>query len=170
VLLVGGSVKYLRSGFADPAMPAVRTHANGFTFDAGVTIRGGQKFALGLVGYNLHDLGTAQAPVSAGGGISLTPTPGLLICADGLLDFTTQDPGRGRVQSFMGGAEYALANRFGLRAGGGYDGDRKVGYGALGVSLISEVGALDVGARQDLSGSGRSTFIGFAGRLFVPSP
>jgi hypothetical protein len=87
-----------------------------------------------------------------------------------VIDFTTSGQPRGKVLSVMGGFEYTVANRFAVRAGGGYDGQRRNGYGSLGLSFISEVGALDLGVRQDVSGSAKATFVGVAGRLFVPSP
>ena len=54
--------------------------------------------------------------------------------------------------------------------GGGRDGLSKNGYVAGGISLLSgDIGALDVGLRQDVSGNTKATIVGVSARLFVPS-
>jgi hypothetical protein len=169
---LGGTVRYLRArrdaGTAPAATPADRT--SGFTFDAGITIRPAASVAIGIVGYGLRDLDDAQVPMSAGAGVAVLPTEQLVLAVDGLLDFRTSELAQGRTLSVFGGAEYTFASRFAVRAGGGRGGPRERSFLTLGLSLLSEVGALDVGARSDLQGSEKEVFIGVAGRLFVPSP
>jgi hypothetical protein len=73
---------------------------------------------------------------------------------------------------YVGGVELTLASRFSLRAGGGRQGGYygPENFGSAGFSIISEVGALDVGGRLALSGKSETLYLGFAGRLFVPTP
>jgi hypothetical protein len=171
-IMLGGTAKYVRarrdgSGLT-PALPD--EHTSGITFDAGLTVRPVPSVSLGVVGYSLRDMKLPEAPLSLGWGIGFTPIPELLVAFDGVVDFTTYDDQRGNALSLMGGGEYAFANRLAVRAGGGYDGLRKNGYGSLGFSFLSELGAIDLAARRDVSGEVKATFVGIAGRLFVPSP
>jgi hypothetical protein len=78
----------------------------------------------------------------------------------------------------MAGGEFIFAQRFGVRAGGGYDATTGNGYLTAGASaLSSEVGAIDVGFWQDVSRSQdaagvsvpRQTVLGVSLRLFVPA-
>jgi hypothetical protein len=71
---------------------------------------------------------------------------------------------------YMGGAEFSFASVGAIRAGGGWNGLTKNGYASAGFSALSaEVGALDIGLRQDVTGEQKSTIVGISGRLFVPS-
>jgi hypothetical protein len=70
----------------------------------------------------------------------------------------------------MGGGEFSFSSAGAIRAGGGWNGLTKNGYLSAGVSALSgEIGAVDVGLRQDVSGSSMSTFVGISARLFVPT-
>ncbi len=168
---LGGTVRYLRArrdASAVPPLPADRT--NGFTFDAGITIRPARPVTIGLVGYGLRDLEDGQAPRSLGGGIAVTPVEALVLAVDGLVDFHTSEPAGGRTLSVFGGVEYTIGTNFAVRAGGGRGGVRERSFLSAGISALSEVGALDIGARSDLQGPSREVIVGVAGRLFVPSP
>ena len=60
-----------------------------------------------------------------------------------------------------------------MRAGGGYDGITQNGFFTAGLSAVSEVGAIDIGVRQDAFQEGsqaRETLAVVAVRLFVPVP
>jgi hypothetical protein len=70
----------------------------------------------------------------------------------------------------MGGAEFSFAATAAIRGGGGRDALTKSNYFSLGISALSaEIGSIDVGFRQDVSGVDKSTIFGFSARLFVPS-
>jgi hypothetical protein len=168
---LGGTVRYIRArrdAGANPTVPAAQT--SGLTFDAGISIRPVRAVTLGVVGYGLRDLENAQAPMSVGGGIVVTPIDPLVLAVDGLLDFRTSEAAQGKTLSVFGGAEYTISGRFALRLGGGRGGFRERSFATAGASLLSEVGALDIGARTDLSGADKDIFVGLAGRIFVPTP
>lgn len=166
-LSIGSTIKYARTTISDPAVTD-DLKASGITFDIGVTARPVSNVAVAAVGYNLRELDRVGARRAFGGGLALTAVTNLLVAADGLLQ-PALDGDDNRL-TIAGGAEYVVANRVGLRAGGGRDGVRENAYAAGGASLLSEIGALDVGVRQDLSGSSRETFVAVSARLFVPSP
>jgi hypothetical protein len=168
---VGGTIRYLRArrdAIGPAAAPARRT--NGFTFDAGITVRPVRPVTIGLVGYGLRDLEDAQVPRAVGGGIALAATEQLLVAVDALYDYRTSEIAQGKTLSVFGGAEYTFDSRFALRAGGGKGGPRERTFATLGVSLLSEVGAIDIGGRSDLQSGERDVFVGLAARLFVPTP
>jgi hypothetical protein len=148
----------------------------GFTFDVGVTARPTPMVSLAVVGANLRDLGVGTAaPQLLGYGLAVIPTATLVLLADGVTPFTADTYTGRKVTSFGGGADLLIAQRFDVRAGGGYDGASGNGYATLGFSLIGEIGAVDVGARQDVTrhveggvAAPRVTVVGIGLRLFVP--
>jgi hypothetical protein len=167
-VMVGATAKYLNlsGGFE----PDGQTKHSGFTADAGIVVRAGQMVTIGVAGYNLRDLKTVMAPLSLGYGIALQPVPDLTLVVDGYHDFTTSNPARGTTTTVGGGAEYLLQKRIVFRAGGGRDGGSEHGFLTAGLAAISELGSLDVGVRQDVSGQSKLTFIAAGLRLFVPQP
>lgn len=166
-LAVGATGRYLRLTTEGGDLPEAQV-ARGFTFDVGLTLRPAGGVTIGVVGHNLRRMRDPRAPFALGGGVAVSILPDLLATFDGVLDFTSYDPDRGNVWHFMGGAEYLLANRFGFRAGGGRRGHTGRGFVAGGLSAVAEVGALDVGLQQDLSGDRKETIVGISARLFVP--
>jgi hypothetical protein len=166
-LFVGGTVKYFRLH-----TDGVSALTKGFTFDAGLTVKPVGAVTLGVVGQNLSDLHTSRAPRTVGGGIAVGATTDFLLAFDAVYDFTTRRDtgGAGKVWTFMGGAEYLFAKRFALRAGGGRRGTTRAGYLSAGASYIAQVGAIDFGFQEDLSGTARETFIGVSARVFLPAP
>ena len=162
-IFLGGSAKYVH--FADVA-GAIHS---GFTFDAGLTIRPIPLLSFGAVGYNLLDRDTPWAPRAVGGGIAIVPITSLLFVFDSVLE-KVYDGSRDSAMYYMGGGELSFSSAAAFRVGGGYDGLSKCGYISAGISAISvDVGALDVGLRQDISGENKSTIVGISARLFVPS-
>jgi hypothetical protein len=168
-VLLGATGKYLRLS-GGPLEADGTSRDGGFTADAGLTIRAASILTIGVAGYNLRDLSTAQAPLALGYGIGLTPAADLTIVVDGLEDFTTSDPTRGVRTTVTGGAEYVINRRAVPRLGGGRDGGSGHGYVTAGLTALSELGAVDFGFRQDVSGDSKLTFIVVGLRLFVPSP
>ena len=163
-LFAGANIKYVH--FADAA--AV-TH-KGFTFDAGVTVRPIPQISVGGVAYNLRDLDTEWAPLGFGGGVAALPMPALLLVFDTVWTKVKGDLARDHVWSYMGGGEFSFATIAAFRAGGGHDGLTRNSYASAGITaLASEVGALDLGVRQDVSGTSKSTIVGVSARLFVPT-
>jgi hypothetical protein len=171
LLFLGGTAKYM--DFSTESNGCTFTKS-GFTFDAGITVRPMQYFALALVGYNLTNPGISFAPQALGGGVSLSAFPGLLLLLDSVLERGSKDPTApqstppSKAYYVMGGGEY-LGETMAARLGGGRDGVHKNGYLSGGLSFVSTVGALDISLRQDVSGERKSTFVGVAARLFVPA-
>jgi len=166
-LFIGGTVKYLRLSTTGTAP------TRGFTFDAGITIKPVGSVSLGVSGQNLVDKHTDRAPRMLGGGITVGATQDLLFVLDAVLDFTSRRDSGGadkKVWSIMGGGEYLFAKTFGVRLGGGRRGLGDKGYLAGGASYIAQIGAIDFGIQQDLSGNARETIIGVSARLFLPAP
>jgi hypothetical protein len=162
-IFLGGSAKYIH--FTDTA----GTHS-GFTFDAGLTVRPIPQLSIGAVGYNLLDRNTPWAPRAVGGGVAVLPMPMLLLVFDSVLEKVYDNSGRDNVMYYMGGGEISFAASAAIRAGGGHDGLTKNSYVSAGFSLLSaDIGALDVGLRQDVSGAKKATIFGVSARLFVPS-
>ena len=163
-IFFGGSAKYIR--FTDET----GTTHKGFTFDAGLTVRPIPQLSIGAVGYNLLDRDTRWAPRAVGGGIAVLPMPTLLFVFDSVVEKVYGDPTRDQVMYYMGGGEMSFSSLAAVRAGGGRDGYNKSSYVSGGLSVLSaDIGALDLGLRQDVSGAKKATIFGVSARLFVPS-
>jgi hypothetical protein len=173
MVALGATVKYFRFIGADTG-PG--DHNGGFTFDLGTTVRPTPMLSLGLVGTNLYDVQNGQAPQGIGYGAAFLPAPSLLLEADGRTTFTADNRTGRKGTSLLIGGEWTAAQRFGLRAGGGYDASTGNGYLTAGLSGISEIGAFDAGLRQDITQhqeagleTPRQTVVGVSLRLFVPA-
>jgi hypothetical protein len=162
-VFIGGLVKYLYLTQKEPLPPGT---LKGFTFDVGVTVRPVSVVSIGLVAQSLVDRETSRAPRTLGGGVSVSPTPDFLLSFDAVYDYSVSS---NKVWHYMGGGEYLFAKKLGVRAGGGHRGDTKATYLSAGASLVSEVGALDAGFQQDVSGSLKETIFAVGARLFVPA-
>jgi hypothetical protein len=172
---VGGTLKWFRFEGADddphPLAGAPATTSSGLTFDVGATVRPSETLSFAVVGANLVDRHHGQAPRSVAYGGAFVPGHDVVIALDGVTTFTRDDLTGARGTGVRAGLEIALAQRVALRAGGGTDPAASAGYLAAGGSILSEIGAVDVGARGDLFpyGTGsRSVFLGVSLRLFVP--
>jgi hypothetical protein len=163
-IFVGGTAKYVH--FTDEAGVA----QSGFTYDVGLTIRPAPQISVGGAGHNLKDFGSKWLPRGVGGGIAILPMPTMLLVFDTVYEKVYGDQARSTTTHYMGGAEFSFSSAGAIRAGGGWNGLTKNGYISAGISALSaDVGALDVGVRQDVSGAQKSTIIGVSARLFVPS-
>jgi len=163
-IFLGANIKYVR--FQD----ATDTRHSGFTFDGGLTVRPVPQISVGAVAYNLLDLDTPWVPRGYGGGVAVLPIPALLFAFDMVWTNVYGDATREHALQFMGGGEFSFAASAALRAGGGRDGLTENGFATVGITgLSAEIGAVDLGVRQDLSGQDKSTVVSVSMRLFVPS-
>lgn len=161
-IFVGGSAKYLRSSGT--------TNPSGFTFDAGLTVRPVSQLSVGVAGYNLRDFDLAWLPRGVGGGVAFLPLPTLIFVFDAVYEKVYGDASRDSTTHYMGGGEFSFSSSGAIRAGGGWNGLTNNGYLSAGVSAISgEVGAVDVGLRQDVTGPSTTTIVAISVRLFVPT-
>jgi len=171
VFTLGATLKWFRFEGSDNGLavsdPAAR--GGGLTFDVGATVRPAPMVSIGLVGTNLRDLGPEQASPLVGYGVAYSPLPQLVVDVDGVTYL--RDSSRTRTGVRAGG-EATVAQRVSVRLGGGTDPRVGVGYLAAGASVLSEIGAVDVGVRGDLfpygTGTTRDLFLGVSLRLFVP--
>ncbi|MBN2576959.1 MAG: hypothetical protein JXP73_20525 [Deltaproteobacteria bacterium] len=162
----GATAKYVRSsGY---------TTLSGLTWDAGLTVRPIPQFSMGLVAYNLRDLGIEWLPRGVGAGVAVLPMPTLLLFFDAVSEMATFNAhSRASVTQprvhYMGGGEICLSSVAAIRVGGGWNGRTRNGYLSAGVSALSAyIGALEAGLRQEVSGESRTTTIGMSARLFIP--
>jgi hypothetical protein len=164
---LGGTVKYFSlSGSEAPA-----NQTGGVTFDAGLTVTVLPQLSVAVVGTNLRDLHNSNAPLGIGYGIAIIPMADLVIVADGWTVFTPSNYTGRKGTNVMVGGDLTLGGKVDIRLGGGYDAATLNGYGSAGLSLTSEVGAIDAGIRQDIvvhEGSRRDTVVAVSLRLFIP--
>jgi hypothetical protein len=167
-LSLGVTAKWFRLDGADEG-PNLAT--GGLTFDCGITVRPIENLSLAFVAANLRDLHAGQVPQTLSYGAAYVPTPTLVLAVDGLTSFTRDDVLGTRGTGVRGGVEWTLADHAAVRAGGGTDPMLGVGYLAGGLSVLSEIGAVDVAVRSDLfpiaTGSVRNVFVGVSLRLFA---
>jgi len=165
---LGGTIKW----FSLSGVDAPDGHSGGVTFDLGTTVNLMPKLAVAVVGTNLRDLDNSHATRGIGYGVAVTPIADLVIAADGYTRFTRDNQTGRNGTGFMVGGDLTLAGKFGIRAGGGYDPATANGYGAIGLSAVSDIGAIDGGVRQDLVVRGetpRATIATISLRLFIPA-
>jgi len=173
---IGGTLKWFRleGGDDNPTRTAAgtATTSDGLTCDVGATVRPMASLSLAVVGVNLVDRHSGQVPKMLTYGAAYVPIPNLVIAADGVTSFTRDDLTGRRGTGLRAGLEASIAQRMALRGGGGTDPVAGAGYLAVGVSVVSEVAAVDFGIRGDLfpyrTGTTRNVFLGLSLRLFVP--
>ncbi|MES1205130.1 MAG: hypothetical protein ABUS79_04260 [Pseudomonadota bacterium] len=170
MVMIGATGKYLHLAGGSPDATGTTGKISGITADAGLIVRVGSMLTIGVAGYNLRDLRTRQAPVGVGYGLAFNPGSKLMVVVDGLHDFTTTDTARGVLTTVAGGAEYTFEQKVVVRLGGGRDGVAARGFVSAGAAVMSELGAVDLGVRQDVSGDRKVTVLSAGLRLFVPSP
>jgi hypothetical protein len=167
-IFLGATARYLRLRNEDPVPAGTRRLISGFGFDVGITVKPIPLLGIGLVATNVADARLGErVPRTLAGGVSVGITGELLLVFDAVYDITRSTD---KVWNLGGGAEYLFAKTFALRAGFGHRGDTRASVVAGGLSLISEVAALDVGVQQDLAGARKELLVGVSGRIFVPSP
>lgn len=164
----GGTVKYFRLSGLD----AQGDNTGGVTFDVGGTVTLLPKLSVAVVGTNLRDLHNSNATQGIGYGAAFIPIADLVILADGFTSLTRDFLTGRKGTSVMVGGDLTLGGKFDIRIGGGFDAVSANYYGSAGFSAVSEVGAIDMGVRQDVivhEGSRRATIVGVSLRLFIPS-
>lgn len=137
---------------------------DGFSFDAGVTVKPTQMFSLALVGGNLTNPGDGFRPTTVGGGLGVAGRE-FSLEADMVADFTSFEETKIRA---MGGGEYLAADKFPLRAGYRYDQGQNSHSVSGGVGYIDTQFALEVSLRRIVSGPG-ATAVVFGFQYFLDS-
>ena len=181
--IIGATAKYLHLDTTAPLpMGTVPDHltldsVNGVTFDVGMLIRLGDRFNIGLVGYNLWDHGSRESPLSLGIGLSYMPIPSLFINFDTVINFTgfqnyhidmtgkvTLDQ---KTTARLGpGIEWIAGNRVPLRIGVVYDSGLQSTYLTAGIGYLSTAFGVDLSYRGKVQG-GIENFLMLGIRIFI---
>jgi opacity protein-like surface antigen len=143
----------------------------GISFDAGVTVRPADYFALALVGNNLNNPGNGLQPTLLGGGLGVG-TEDFTVEGDALADFTTWGRTTARL---MGGFELLAGDHFPLRIGYRYDEGADSHSVSGGLGYVDRAFAAELGLRRVVSGDAATTVvIGFTYHLestqLTPTP
>jgi hypothetical protein len=182
--ILGATAKYLHMDTTAPLpMGTVPDHltldtVNGVTFDIGMILRLGDRFNVGLVGYNLWDHGSRESPLSLGVGLAYIPIPSLSINFDTVINFTGYQNYRidmmtgkvsldQRTTARLGpGIEWVAGSKVPLRIGVVYDSGLPATYLTAGLGYLSPSFGVDLTYRAKVQG-GIENFLMFGLRLFI---
>lgn len=182
--ILGATAKYLHLDTTAPLpMGTVPDHltldsVNSVTFDIGMILRLGDKFNIGVVGYNLWDHGSRESPLSLGIGLAFVPIPSLSINFDTVVNFTGYqtyhlDEMTGKVTldqrttARLGpGIEWLAGNRVPVRIGVVYDSGLPATYLTAGLGYLSPSFGIDLSYRGKVAG-GIENFLMLGLRLFI---
>lgn len=120
----------------------------GFSFDAGITVKPADDFYLSVVGNNLANPDNGFQPLSTGGGLGYATTE-FGLEADIVFDFTTWDETKLRA---MGGAELLIADSIPIRAGYRYDAGAESHALSVGAGYVERTFSADAALRRVVSG------------------
>jgi hypothetical protein len=172
-LLVGVTTRYVtysESGAA--AMPDDNSRDGAFVADSGLIVKLSPLVHVGLVGHNVIGYDDDNFPRAIGTGVSLYPTPAIMIGADARWNLDVpdgQDTGR-----YSAGLEYFLTADAGqqgypLRLGYVYDAAAEGSYLTGGIGFVTPRAGLEVGARKQVGGEGEELMVLFGLKLFLPN-
>jgi hypothetical protein len=182
--IIGATAKYLHIDTTAPlpmgTVPKDITldTVNGVTFDIGLLIRLGERFRIGVVGYNLWDHGSRESPLSLGMAIAFTPVPQLNINFDAVINFTGYqqlqvDPMTGAISlnarqtGRLGpGLEWIIGGKVPLRAGVVYDSGLPGTFLTAGLGYVSPQFGVDLSYRGKVQG-GIENVLMLGIRLFI---
>jgi hypothetical protein len=139
---------YASGGLGDSAI------VDGFTFDAGITIKPTNSIFIGLVGTNLTNPGHGFQPLMLGGAVGFGNND-ITVEVDVVADFTTYTSANGSTRTnmrAMGGFEYLAADHFPLRVGYRYDAEPSVHAVSAGVGYIDPQFSVDLAVRRTVVG------------------
>jgi opacity protein-like surface antigen len=122
--------------------------AKSLTFDAGVTIKPAEGFALAVVGNSLSDPGTGFQPLTAGVGLGYAVQQ-FGVETDLVFDFTTWDETKYRA---MGGLEFLVSDSIPLRVGYRYDDGAESHAVSGGLGYLDKTYAAELAVRRVVSG------------------
>lgn len=148
---------YPRTGFGLPTSYASGGLAqdpivDGFTFDAGITVKPADALFIGVIGSNLTNAGDGLRPLSLGGGIGYG-TSDITAEGDLVADFTTFTNAAGSNRTTtraMLGFEYLAGDHYPLRLGYRYDQGQSSHAISGGVGYVDPQFSVDVGLRRTI--------------------
>jgi hypothetical protein len=127
---------------------------DGFTFDAGITVKPSSALFIGVVGSNLTNSGHGFQPLTFGGGVGYGNND-ITAEVDVVADFTTYTKSSGSSRTAMrilGGFEYLAADHFPLRVGYRYDAEPSTHAISGGLGYIDPQFSIDFAIRRTVSG------------------
>jgi hypothetical protein len=139
---------YASGGLGDAAT------VDGFTFDAGITVKPSSSLFIGVVGSNLTSSGHGYQPLTLGGGIGYGNND-ITAEVDFVADFTTYTKADGTSRTAirtLAGFEYLAADHFPLRIGYRYDAEPATHAISGGVGYIDPQFSVDLAVRRTVSG------------------
>ena len=143
--------------------------ADGFTIDAGLTVRVTDSFNIGAVGYNLVPLYSTEAPIGLGFGLSYLIAGRLLAVADAVIDFNkwrNADGSRITSARIGGGLEYYAGNIVPIRVGASGDTGRPGAWLSIGTGYKGQSFGIDLAYQQQVK-AGAGSFISAGLRVFL---
>lgn len=182
--ILGATAKYLHIDTTAPLpMGTVPDHltldsVNGVTFDVGMILRLGDRFNVGVIGYNLWDHGSRESPLSLGIGLAYVPVPVLSINFDTVVNFTgfqdyKVDMMTGKVTlnqkttARLGpGIEWLAGSKVPIRIGVVYDSGLPATYLTAGLGYLSPSFGIDLSYRAKVQG-GIENFLMLGIRIFI---
>jgi hypothetical protein len=163
----GVTGKYLKlrdNGFPRPGYGLPHSNASaglsdapvvdGFTFDAGITVKPSNALFIGVVGSNLTNTGHGFQPLTLGGGIGYGNND-ITAEVDMVADFTTYTKADGSSRTAvrtLAGFEYLAADHFPLRIGYRYDATPSTHALSAGLGYIDPQFSIDLAVRRTISG------------------
>jgi len=153
----GVGFKYL--GFTRPE------DTNSVTADLGLLVRPVPFLSLGLVAYNVIDVGSEQAPMRAGGGVSIGSDASFRLSFDAVFALEERDPFG---TTYHLGGELFFDDVLPIRLGAERREKEDRNFLTAGLGLVSEVAALEASFAQGVGGGHSDERIfGFALKLFL---
>ena len=143
----------LRHSYASAGLPDAAI-VDGFTFDAGITVKPTNNFFIGVVGTNLTSPGHGFQPLTLGGAIGFGNND-ITAEVDVVADFTTYTKADGTSRTnmrAMAGFEYLAADHFPLRVGYRYDAEPALHAISAGAGYIDPQFSVDLSIRRTVSG------------------
>ena len=140
MLSLGLTLKYLNGG-------GKLLDFNHFTADVGLMFNPIAGLRIGLIGYNLFDVGDGDEymPIMLGAGIGYQGQS-FVVGFDFVANFYDKSDTKLR---FSVGGEYTIAGKVPIRAGYMWDEDGNIHRWSIGAGILFQVGALDIGFRQN---------------------
>lgn len=155
---IGAGFKYL--GFSRPE------DTNSVTADVGLLVRPIPILSLGLVAYNVIDVASEQAPMRAGGGVSIGSDAAFRLSFDAVFALEDEDPFG---TTYHVGGEYFFDRVLPIRLGAERREGEDRNFITAGLGLVSPVAGLEAAFAQGVGGGGRSDerIFSFALKLFL---
>lgn len=137
---------------------------NTVTFDAGITVKASDNFAIAVLGQNLTYPNNGVLPTTIGGGLGFG-SQDFSVEADGLADFSSWNKTTARL---MLGGEYLAADHFPIRLGYRFDQGNKSNWLSGGLGYLANEFSVEASVRRALLSKGETMMV-FSVAYFLES-